>query len=123
MLRRARRSAAPGRLVWRESIPPPAAVHPPRARSRSRSSTRQPAREGLTSLETIGHGCAFLDAFGTGRPDILLVGNAGAGLFRNRGDGTFDDVTATALPAPPPGAHFLGCAVADYDGDGRPDIL
>src|SRR5207302_3331477 len=43
--------------------------------------------------------------------------------YRNRGNGTFDDVTATALPAAPLGAHFLGCAVADYDANGRPDIL
>ncbi|HLK57452.1 MAG TPA: CRTAC1 family protein [Chthonomonadaceae bacterium] len=77
----------------------------------------------LTILDTIGHGCAFLDYDGDGRPDILLVGNAGARLYHNQGDGTFADVTEHALPKPPAQAHFLGCAVADYDGDGHPDIF
>jgi hypothetical protein len=79
--------------------------------------------EYLNILETSGHGCAFLDYDGDGRLDILLVGNAGARLYRNQGDGTFADVTDRALPKPPANAHFLGCAVADYDGDGRPDIF
>lgn len=77
----------------------------------------------ITILDSIGHGCAFLDYDGDGKLDILLVGNAGASLFHNRGDGTFEDVTQQALPSPPPNAHFLGCTVADYDGDGRPDIF
>jgi enediyne biosynthesis protein E4 len=74
-------------------------------------------------LDTIGHGCAFLDYDGDGRPDILLVANGGARLYRNRGDGGFEDVTARTLPPAPPRCHFLGCAVADYDGDGCPDIF
>ena len=42
-------------------------------------------------------------------------------LYQNRGDGTFEDVTATALM----GAEFgpaLGVATADFDGDGWLDI-
>ncbi len=82
-------------------------------------------REHLNILDTIGHGCAFLDYDGDGRLDILLVGDTGCRLYHNRGNGTFEDVTARALPAPPPvpGSHLLGCAVADYDNDGRPDIF
>ncbi|HLJ55748.1 MAG TPA: CRTAC1 family protein [Chthonomonadaceae bacterium] len=80
-------------------------------------------RSHVNILDGIGHGCAFLDYDGDGRLDVLLVANDGARLYRNRGDGTFDDVTAAALPPPPTRAHFLGCAVADYDGDGRPDIF
>jgi hypothetical protein len=76
----------------------------------------------LNILDTIGHGCAFLDYDGDGHLDVLLVGDAGPRLFHNKGDGTFEDVTARALPAPPPQAHFLGCAVGDYDGDGFPDL-
>jgi len=42
-------------------------------------------------------------------------------LYRNRGDGTFDDVSATALVGGRRGAA-LGVATADYDGDGWIDI-
>jgi hypothetical protein len=43
-------------------------------------------------------------------------------LYRNNGDGTFTDVSAQTGIA----AHFgrgMGVAVADYDGDGYPDIF
>lgn len=42
-------------------------------------------------------------------------------LFRNRGDGTFDDVTARALRSTETGAA-LGVSTADFDGDGWIDI-
>ena len=42
-------------------------------------------------------------------------------LYRNRGDGTFADVTAAALGREPP-APALGIATADFDGDGWIDI-
>ena len=42
-------------------------------------------------------------------------------LFRNRGDGSFVDVTATALASTTYGPA-LGVATADFDGDGWPDI-
>jgi enediyne biosynthesis protein E4 len=47
-----------------------------------------------------------------GQPDVL---------YRNEGDGTFTDVTAQAGVA----AHGrgMGCLAADFDGDGRSDIL
>ncbi len=80
-------------------------------------------REHINILETIGHGCAFLDYDGDGRMDILLVGSAQCRLYRNMGSGKFTDVTAQSLPLPPDKAHFLGCSVADYDNDGHPDIL
>src|SRR5213594_3956972 len=55
--------------------------------------------------ETMGSGCAWLDYDGDGRQDILLVNSCPFGakkkkrtptfpaLYRNRGDGTFEDVT------------------------------
>ena len=42
-------------------------------------------------------------------------------LYRNRGDGSFTDVTATALTSRTFGPA-LGVATADFDGDGWPDV-
>lgn len=80
--------------------------------------------------ETMGSGCAFLDADGDGRQDILFVngtswpGRAGArtvlALYRNNGNGTFTDVTSSAGLAVP--MYGMGVSVGDYDNDGRDDI-
>lgn len=43
-------------------------------------------------------------------------------LYRNRGNGTFEDVSAKAGIAASLG-RAMGVAVADYDGDGRPDLF
>lgn len=78
-------------------------------------------RSPLTILETAGGGCAFVDYDGDGWPDILLVGPYNAALYRNRGNGTFEDVTARSGLEPK--RYWMGCAVGDYDGDGRPDLF
>jgi hypothetical protein len=44
-------------------------------------------------------------------------------LFRNRGDGTFEDVTDSARLASIPGGYGHGVTVGDYDNDGRPDLF
>jgi hypothetical protein len=82
--------------------------------------------------ETMGGGVAFFDYDGDGDEDLLLVNSStwpwrqdprarGAALYRNRGDGVFDDVTAgSGLEA---SAYGMGVAAGDYDGDGRVDLL
>jgi hypothetical protein len=84
--------------------------------------------------EQMGSGGAFLDFDGDGWLDLFLVnsrplpgarpmGNSAPALpclLRNRGDGTFVDVTAgSGLDRP---IYGMGCAAADYDGDGRIDL-
>ena len=77
--------------------------------------------------ETMGSGCALFDHDGDGDLDLLLVNCRGwegaevAGkLYRNDGSETFADITAAA------GLDFsvygMGATIADYDGDGDPDI-
>ncbi len=43
-------------------------------------------------------------------------------LYRNLGDGTFEDVSESAGVSDPT-AKALGLVVFDYDGDGRPDVF
>jgi enediyne biosynthesis protein E4 len=43
-------------------------------------------------------------------------------FFRNNGDGTFSDATQKSGIGKAPPSYGLGVLVADFDGDGRPDI-
>lgn len=82
--------------------------------------------------ETIGSGGGFFDYDNDGRADIFLVNGADwpgqpatspaptCKLFRNRGNGTFEDVTVSANLAI--SKYGMGCAFADYDRDGDEDI-
>jgi enediyne biosynthesis protein E4 len=84
--------------------------------------------------EAMCGGVGLLDFDGDGWLDVYLVQggafrgresttNRGDCLFRNRGDGTFEDVTERAGIASFPGAYGHGVAVGDYDNDGRPDLF
>lgn len=81
----------------------------------------QPAKRPMRLLESVGYGGGFLDFDGDGHLDILLVGAPRCGLFRNRGDGTFTDVSASAGIDKP--GEWIGCAVSDYDNDGDADFF
>src|SRR5208282_5074746 len=82
--------------------------------------------------ETMGAGVAwidynqdgFLDAFFVNSGFTPLFHPAGApqpALYRNNGDGTFTDVTASSK-IHSDGTFLFGEAVGDYDNDGYPDI-
>lgn len=76
-------------------------------------------------LQTTGSGCGVLDYDGDGLLDLYLIDGThpkegGNRLFRNRGQFTFEDVTERAGVRGH--AYGMGCAVADYDGDGHPDL-
>ncbi len=88
-------------------------------------------------LESSGSGVAVFDYDGDGRMDILFLNgryiegvsdpkgrvfaNAQNALYRNKGDGTFTDVTAKAGVG---GNHWaMAATIADLDGDGLEDIF
>jgi hypothetical protein len=82
--------------------------------------------------ETLGSGVAVLDVDGDGQQDVLFVSGtswpdqprpagATARLFRNAGNGAFEDATATSGLGVP--IYGMGAAAADYDNDGRQDVL
>ena len=83
--------------------------------------------------ETMGAGVAVLDYDGDGKQDLLFVngcpwpGDTGPApapclaLYRNKGDGTFEDVTEQAWLNVT--MYGMGVAVGDFDNDGFPDLF
>jgi len=88
------------------------------------SPTQLPAAAPDRFLQLAGGGACFIDFDGDGRNDLLLPAERGAPapiLYRNSGAGSFSDVTTKAGIDSTSEAH--GCAVGDYDNDGRDDIV
>ena len=84
--------------------------------------------------ETMSGGVALLDFDRDGHLDLFAVQggrlegradpspSSGDRLYRNRGDGTFEDRTDSAGLGRDP-RYGLGVSSADYDNDGHPDLL
>jgi hypothetical protein len=84
-------------------------------------------------IETMSGGVALFDFDGNGLLDIYLTNGAPQPalvkndprwwnrLYRNKGDGTFEDVTAKAGVRGE--GYSMGAATADYDNDGHPDLF
>ncbi|HEX8351878.1 MAG TPA: CRTAC1 family protein [Pyrinomonadaceae bacterium] len=85
------------------------------------------ARAGVADPEGKGLGVVFADFDDDGRPDVFVANdNARQFLFRNKGDGTFEDVALVAgVGYDEHGKSFAGMGVdaADYDNDGRVDVF
>ena len=84
--------------------------------------------------ETMSGGVAVIDFDRDGKPDLFFVngrpwpgqpdpptGKVTPALYRNRGDGTFEDVTAASGLAIE--LYGMGVAVGDFDNDGWPDLF
>ncbi len=73
-----------------------------------------------------GFGVAWLDFDDDGRLDLLVANDSTPNyLYRNSGDGTFDDVSyssGVSLNENGREQACMGVSVGDYDGDGRADI-
>lgn len=83
--------------------------------------------------ETMGGGVAVIDFDNDGKPDLFFTNGCPwpghpspekspcLALYRNKGDGTFEDVTkAMGLEIT---MYAMGCCVGDYDNDGFPDLF
>src|SRR5947209_4107895 len=77
--------------------------------------------------QIIGSGAALFDCDNDGRLDIYLVQNGGPNstaknqLFRQRDDGTFEDISAgSGLDV---AGYGMGVAIGDVNNDGWPDVV
>jgi tetratricopeptide (TPR) repeat protein len=90
------------------------------------------ATRNLFIADTMGGGVGLIDYDNDGWLDIYFVNGCALPfdrqlpptpnkLYRNRGDGTFEDVTERAAVAGR--GYGMGCAVGDFDNDGHDDLF
>ncbi|MGE5194897.1 MAG: CRTAC1 family protein [Deltaproteobacteria bacterium] len=79
-------------------------------------------RRPMRTPDAFGSGCAAFDADDDGWQDVLLVGAPRPALFRNVDGRRFENVTDRSGLSAVEG-DWTGCAIGDFDGDGRLDIL
>jgi len=92
--------------------------------ARKTRSPRTATQSNTHSLaQFLGSGACIVDYISDGKPDIFLAdadGRGNSALYKNLGAGKFLNVTREA--------HLeihgqqMGCAVGDYDNDGKPDL-
>jgi hypothetical protein len=73
-------------------------------------------------LKAFGMGVATGDIDNDGRLDLLVTNYGANVLFRNRGDGTFEDVTAQSPAIRKAGEWSSSASFFDYDRDGWQDL-
>ena len=82
---------------------------------------------GVLNSNGRGLSAVFFDFDGDGRSDLYVANDRMTNvLYRNRGDGTFEDVTVETGAGQRDHKEAragMGIAIGDVDGDGRPDIL
>ena len=82
------------------------------------------AAAGVDDALGVGNGGCAADYDNDGDQDILVTSFASSRLYRNRGDGTFGDATASAgLDDFHATDRSMGCAWGDYDQDGFLDLI
>src|SRR6266513_1415360 len=80
------------------------------------------AKAGVGLGDRISVGATFADYDNDGREDLFVTSTRGGNvLFHNRGDGTFEDVTAKAGLTR--AGHFQTPVFFDYDNDGKLDLF
>src|SRR5437868_10237723 len=103
------------------------------ARSGIRFRHDNAASKDMFLVETMGAGCGWIDYDGDGLLDVYFVQSGPTpsykpaqplhnAFYRNRGDGTFVDVTSAAGLGAATDTFGMGVAVGDYDNNGKPDL-
>ena len=136
LARDARPSPPAGALrKWRRRAASPAFRDDARDGRPPRSSTTTARRRSTSCPRRWAAGVGLLDYDGDGWLDVYAVQGGplparagpaaarGDRLFRNRGDGTFEDVTDASGIAAMPRGYGHGVAVGDFDNDGHPDLF